>query len=162
MHLFCSLPCQLWSKVRIGAQDECWPWIKAKTSGGYGILRKDGKSMIASRVAWQITNGPIGDGLFVCHRCDNPLCVNPNHLFLGTNADNMADKEQKGRGTKPPVRRGEKNNKAKFTEQQIREIRHQCDTGLWGVVTALAKQHGVAKNTIVRIKTRKAWSHLSD
>jgi hypothetical protein len=86
--------------VAIGAPDECWNWTGAKLkSGGYGAFRLDGLTLRAPRVAWALTHGGESPGqLFVCHRCDNPPCCNPRHLFLGTAKDNTDDKDRKGRG----------------------------------------------------------------
>lgn len=91
---------RFWPKVAKRGPDECWEWTASRTPQGYGkIGRRKGESpAIASRVSWEMHNGPIPDGLHVLHRCDNPPCVNPAHLFLGTNADNQRDMRAKGRG----------------------------------------------------------------
>ena len=78
--------------------DACWPWVgKAKANGGYGLLSVDGKACRAHRLAWELANGPIPAGLFCCHKCDNPACCNPSHIFLGTAADNLRDMREKSR-----------------------------------------------------------------
>lgn len=97
---YCSLECRFWSKVEVTENpDDCWNWkAKAKSGHGYGIFNLGDHQSNAHRVSWMLSNGPIPDGLFVCHKCDNPRCCNPNHLFLGTPKDNTDDMNRKGRG----------------------------------------------------------------
>lgn len=80
----------------------CWEWVGAHVPHGYGLLKADGRFRLAHRLSWAMANGPIPEGLFVCHHCDNPACIRPDHLFLGTGAENVADRVRKGR-TKAPV-----------------------------------------------------------
>ena len=89
---------RFWSKVEIGTPDECWPWKAARNSFGYGLFRHPvGKMVVAHRVAWSISHGPIPDGKVIMHSCDNPACCNTNHLTLGTQSDKMFDAVSKGR-----------------------------------------------------------------
>ncbi len=87
---------RFWQKVQKG--DGCWEWQGSRNKLGYGITSLRGRAIRAHRVSWEIVNGPIPDGLLVCHRCDNPACVRPDHLFLGTQIDNLRDMRTKGRG----------------------------------------------------------------
>lgn len=90
---------RFWAKVAVG--DGCWKWTGATDSDGYGKVRRAGAFVRAHRFAWIVTHGDIPAGLMVCHRCDNPPCVRPDHLFLGTAGDNSRDAESKGRLANP-------------------------------------------------------------
>ena len=93
-----SLSERFWEKVIVRGDEDCWPWLASLHTGGYGMIGGPKQSVLhAHRVSWEIHNGAIPAGMSVLHRCDTPSCTNPNHLFLGTSADNMADMNRKGR-----------------------------------------------------------------
>lgn len=124
--------------IEAASDDECWPWRGTiNRTTGYGQWWHDGRAMRAHRAAYERVHGPIPDGLIVCHRCDNPPCCNPAHLFLGTQADNQRDKKNKGRTS-----RGERNGGGgKLTENDVREIRRLAANGERYIV--IASQFGV-------------------
>ncbi len=144
---------RLWSRVDTsGGPDACWLWV-ADTARQYGKLMFNRKYQPAHRVSWIMTNGPIPDGLFVCHHCDVPKCVNPAHLFLGTPADNQADMTKKGRG-----RLGQRNGFSKLTERQVLAMRLRYAEG--GITQeALANDYGIDQTVVSRIILRKRWQH---
>jgi hypothetical protein len=148
---------RFWKKVIQG--DGCWGWTGATTSG-YGVVfhssRPGFRSVLwrAHRVSWELHFGPIPEGLCVLHRCDNPPCCNPAHLFLGTRADNNADMAAKGR-KRCGDRRGGNNGHTKLTEAQIPEIREAT-----GTLASIGSRYGVTRATISNIKQRKCWSHV--
>jgi len=88
---------KFWASLDIRGNEDCWEWQRGRDDGGYGCVCYSGKRYGAHRLAWELTNGPIPEGLLVCHSCDNPPCCNPKHLFLGTHGDNMQDALTKGR-----------------------------------------------------------------
>lgn len=135
--------------------DECWIWTGKAHKRRYGYLGYQGRFVLAHRLSWELTNGPIPEGMDVCHTCDNPPCCNPAHLWIGTRADNNADKIAKGREV---VLRGEMHGMAKLTWDQVSEIRSRYGAGEKGQV-ALAREYGVSKNLIHLIVTWKIWKH---
>lgn len=130
----------------------CWLWLAYKNNSGYGRIRVDGRLQSAHRVSYELHVGPIPDGLCVLHTCDVCHCVNFDHLWVGTNADNSADKIAKGRGV---WAKGEQHGMAKLTEKQVLEIR--ATTGLY---REIASQYGIDPSLVGHIKNRKSWAHL--
>lgn len=156
---------RFWSKVKIGSPDECWEWQAGKHKKGYGEFwfPQRGKHTKAHQVAWILTYGDIRDNYQVLHKCDNPSCVNPKHLFLGTNQDNVDDKMNKGRwnsrflfGIEHP-QHGENSKYHKLTESDVREIR-----SLRGKMTLreIARKFGVAHGVINNIFQNRKWTWL--
>jgi hypothetical protein len=142
--------------AKVNKTDGCWLWTGCH-SNGRGRFSHNGSPQFAYRVSWQIHNGPIPEGLFVCHSCDNGLCVNPKHLWLGTQFDNMRDCATKGR-LRMPRARGSTNGAAVLDEQSVVAIRTQHANG--AMQTTLAKQYGVHITTINLVVHRKIWKHV--
>jgi len=150
---------RFWGKVAIGRIDECWPWQASSNKLGYGRFVIKKVIYKAHRVAFAIHNGLFNYKLCVLHKCDNPCCCNPKHLFTGTQSQNIADCISKGRKrTTPKV--GEENNKAKLTAKQVAEIRSSFRP-IYGVATALSKKYNVYRTTITRIAQRQTWKHIA-
>lgn len=148
---------RFWDKVDQRGADECWPWLAYIKPEGYGqfTLRK-GVFVTASRVSLGLTIGrALRPEEVACHRCDNPPCCNPNHLFVGTHFDNSLDCIKKGRARRA---RGEAQGASKLTEGQVREI--LAEPNQYGLVRFLARKHGVSDTTIRGIRSRRLWSHL--
>jgi hypothetical protein len=130
-----------WQKV--DRSGECWIWTGAKYQGGYGCLKVNRQNRSAHRFSWELENGAIPDGFFVCHHCDNPSCIRPDHLFLGTQADNMRDAHRKGRLMDVA-------HLCKLSDDQIAEIRRRYAAGET-TQRALAREYGVTHEYICRL-----------
>lgn len=145
---------RFWKKVEKTAG--CWRWMGAKNDCGYGKLGVFLTEIYAHRMAMYLTGTVIPPGLFACHKCDNPSCVNPGHIFIGSNTDNMLDCAKKGR-----MRRavGEKVPRARFTSEQIMGIRSAYKRNLFGYLK-IAKIFGVSSGCIRGIIQRKTWKHI--
>lgn len=150
-----SLSERFWSKVQ--GDTSCWLWLSTRRAG-YGGFRIHGKYFAAHRVAWMLSCGPIPHGLCVLHTCDNPLCVRPSHLFLGTKSDNRRDCVRKGRAFMPD-NRGARCAKAKLTEVKALEVKR---LGAEGNLTQreIALEYGIDRSQVSRITHGKRWSYL--
>jgi hypothetical protein len=154
---------RFWAQVQRAGPDQCWIWMgrRASSRGDYGafdIRSRTGKRFRphhAHRVAWELTYGPVPDGLFVCHRCDNPPCCNPAHLFLGSAADNNHDKCAKGRQVF-----GERHGQAKLTASAVAEMRRRFASG--ESLCALARAFGVHCSTAGSAIHGLTWRHVSE
>jgi predicted DNA-binding protein (UPF0251 family) len=183
-----AVAARFWAKVdRRGSFDGCWLWMGHCMPKGYGQVRVDGRVQLAHRYSWELCVGPIPSGRWVLHNCpggDNPGCVNPLHLWLGTAADNSADMVRKGRSTRGDrnpsrlyperlargdrsgaythperVARGEQVKSAKLTEADIRVIRLRYVSSHVSP-GKLAREYGVHRDTIARIVQGKRWAHI--
>jgi hypothetical protein len=136
------------------SEDDCWGWNGATYAFGYGTIGTSKGNDGAHRVSYRLFVGEIPEGLCVLHKCDNPKCTNPKHLFLGSKQDNAVDRNLKGRG-KNNVLRGENSHYAKLTEAQAREIKASSEPH-----AVLAAKFGLAKNSVGRIKRGERWKHI--
>ena len=145
---------RFWSKVAIKEFSDCWEWLGSKKVSGYGQLMLNYYNFYSHRISWQIHNGPIPKGLFVLHKCDNPSCVNPKHLFLGTQLDNMRDRNKKGRA---PL--GEKSNCNVLTNEKVLKIKqlYQKENKKQGEI---AKLFNVSPQLIWNIIHQKTWKYI--
>lgn len=143
----------------------CLEWTGSKHNQGYGKIWDGQRVDFAHRLAWALANGPIPEGMCVCHKCDNPACVAVDHLFLGTMADNMADKKAKGRARSgghlrkgiPSSIRGEKHPKSKITAAQAQAIFRDTRA-----TATIARQYGISWSLVRGIKLRRNWRHATE
>lgn len=147
-------------RCKPGRPEACWEWSARRYPTGYGSVHVSGRkgSQYAHRIAYEAQHGPIPDGLLVCHRCDNPPCRNPAHLFLGTHSDNTQDAIAKGRwGDRRGSCKGVRSPCAKLDDEKVRLIRASPLT-----ITRLAADLGVAPSLIHRVRRRQSWAHVPD
>ncbi|HEY3498039.1 MAG TPA: HNH endonuclease signature motif containing protein [Polyangiaceae bacterium] len=152
---------RFWSKVERGSG--CWLWRAARNDFGYGVLRitvapKRSRNERAHRLSWLLANGTIPDGLVVCHSCDNPACVRPDHLFLGTKGDNTADMMRKRRH-RLRVLRGEAHGGSRLTERLVAEIRARRESGR--LLRELAADYGMSTSQIWNVVSGTHWATAS-
>lgn len=141
---------RFWQKIDVKTEDECWEWKAAKNYCGNGRFHtggKKGKVELAHRVSFTLFWGEIVEGLFICHKCDNPGCVNYFHLFAGTHTENMLDRQIKGRGGHV------------LTKEEVNEIRFKYNSGV-GHTYSLAEEYGVHQSVVWRIVTYRIWKHI--
>ena len=143
------------TKVCPDASSGCWLWQGEVRPDGYGVTSLDGRELRAHRVAWMLFRGEIAPGVVVCHKCDVRACVNPEHLFLGTVADNSQDMLNKGRSS-----RGERHHSAKLTEDQVSRIKTMLAEGRL-YISEIAREFGVTPSTIQGIKQGKSWRRVA-
>lgn len=156
--VYCSVKCQL--EPRISREDEggCWVWTGAKNDAGYGQIRLNGAAKYVHRLMFELSGQIIGEGLHLCHKCDNPACCNPAHLFQGTAKENLADMRAKGRW-KPTPSLGEAHGCAKLTAVEVRLIRQLCEDKVSQY--EIAKRFGISQSSVHAIKTRLNWASVT-
>lgn len=145
-------------KIDVGDPKDCWLWKggrRGRCGHRYGAFWLEGKQTQAHRFAYEMFVGPIPSGMCICHRCDNTSCVNPRHLFLGTDADNMADKAKKGRSAY-----GERNGQAKLSSEDVKKIRRMRKVGI--TYRIIGGIFGVSRTAASYIVRRKKWKHIKD
>jgi len=145
---------RFWNKVNIRSKNECWEWQGYINTRKYGLFGFKGKLIRVHRFAWLTEHKTIPEGLWVLHKCDNTICVNPNHLFLGTHKDNMIDMTRKTRQAY-----GENHSQNKLTDKQVIEIRSQVKKR--GDQARLARKFNVSEETISSVFLRKTWKHIN-
>lgn len=151
---------RFWSKVKIRSNADCWPWLASKNSQGYGTYRLNGRMCRASRLV-----AGANDGQVVLHSCDNPTCVNPSHLRVGSAAENVADCRAKGRRASYE---GERNNYAKLTAPQVKSIREQYAAIAtypngrkeYGAAQRIAQRYGITDANLYQIVNRRTWRNV--
>lgn len=158
------------ASLSIGEIDQCWNSKGDPKTGGYGHAQFKGQKHYLHRIAYATFVAPVRKGENILHRCDNPACCNPTHLFLGSHRDNMRDKMAKGRGNHQfgdkhharlcpeEMARGEDNGSVKLTEDQVLKIRAGRSAGIKRKI--LAEEFGVCIGTIKSISSRKTWTHI--
>lgn len=151
---------RFYEKVIPVPESGCWLWTAAADDKGYGRFQLgSGRrgTVLSHRFAYELRNGPIPAGLNALHKCDTPSCVNPDHIFLGTLQDNVRDMDRKGRRNNPmpKTQRGSAHYAARFTDQQVREIRRDARR-----VCVIAREYGVGHGSISTIKSGKSWAHV--
>lgn len=142
-----------WERVSVVPDAEsCWPWLGPLVGDGRGRIRHNGRTEFAYRVSWELTHGPIPSGMFVCHHCDNPACVRPEHLFLGTPADNSSDMARKGRartGDGSRIPRGDASPHTRYSDEMVEVIRQRHAGG--ATQAELVRQTGISQTQMSRI-----------
>ncbi len=170
---YCGKPCYDIAQSRTAADkfwpnvtktDDCWLYLN-RSSSGYGQMKHQGRNIGAHRVSWEIHHGPIPNGSWVLHRCDNPPCVRPEHLFLGTPGDNSRDRNDKGRANHQGypahryVPRGEEVEQSRLAESEIPRIRERFASG--ESMRSIARSHGVTHEAIRKVIRRETWTHVA-
>lgn len=147
------------AKVSPEPNSGCWLWCGGANQQGYGLIRvRDRGQKLATHISLELAGRPLPAGMLACHRCDNPPCVNPDHLFAGSPQDNAQDAKAKGRSSPPPILRGSNNPGATCTEDDVLHIRESRANG--ETLTAIAARMGMKKSAVGYIAQGKTWRHV--
>lgn len=146
---------KFWQRVDISDFFGCWEWTAGKTDNGYGRISNGEREVRSHRFAFELAYRPIPEGLLCLHKCDNKLCCNPNHLYLGTHKDNNRDRSVRNRDSWP---RGMNASAAKLTNEDVWKIRVLLAEGL--TERKIASKFGVEKTAVHKIKHGKSWGHI--
>lgn len=147
---------RFWNKVLKKSSSECWLWTGCTEKKGHGRFRDENNKLeMAHRYSYRLHKGHIPSGMCICHSCDNPSCVNPYHLWVGTKGDNNKDRASKGRNVN---NRGSKHGQSRLTEEYVGRIRKGFLAG--ETQTDLAKKYGVSITAISKVCNRKTWKHI--
>lgn len=149
---------RFWPKVAMGTADACWLWTASRSGSGYGCLRVNRVTRTSHTLAWELTNGPIPDGLWVLHKCDVRLCCNPTHLFLGTASDNARDMVAKGRNS-VNGKHGEEHHACKLTKDIVASIRAAVASGV--SQSEMARRVGVTAAQVNHIVHNRQWREVA-
>lgn len=153
-----ALTDKFWQRVEKRAADECWPWNGTRNRSGHGKIWNGERNVAAHRYAYALATGDKALDKIICHKCSVPYCVNPAHLYAGTYSQNTWDAIRAGSFNYKGQGRGEAHSMAKLTEAQAVEIKHRLVAG--GSVVAIAREYGVTKGAISRIRRGKNWTHV--
>ncbi len=150
----CSTKCRLLNRIII--KNNCWIWCGAfNPKNGYGLLRDGEKTKLTHRLSYEIFKGKIEKGKYICHSCDNKLCINPDHLWIGSQSENIQDALNKKRWNPP---RGESNGKSLLSEENVIEIRKLLEQNM--KQNQIAEKFNIDQSTVSDIKRKKRWKHL--
>ena len=144
----------VWNRIDVKEDNECWEWIGKKNRGGYGVMCMDYKNRMVHRLVYADKIGPIPDGMCVCHTCDNPGCCNPSHMWIGTRGDNNTDRSRKGR-TNYVVTLGERHGGSVLTWEQVDAIRNERRVSS----RKLAAKYNVSHTTIQKVQRGETWNY---
>lgn len=158
---YCSRPCAItpvadrfWAAVQ--KSNGCWSWTGKRRQDGYGEMQVGKRTVKAHRLSFELANGAIPTGSEICHTCDNPRCVNPAHLFVGTHTENMRDMANKGRH-RPSGVRGERHGAAKLSQREVTAIRLDARAQV-----RIAADYGISQSLVSQIKRGKVWAELTE